>query len=144
MEKVKKTITAQPTPLLLLSSFDRIYYCVFSFVMKTPQRDMPHVASSMIMALIMIMHTVLLLAFIKSKAGIQMALVNVKIIIVLIVVLSCFLTGYYYYSKKNGDRIVKHYKEKMDARVSAIIGFIVFIESAFLPVIIGIIYRLTR
>ena len=73
MKKTKKTVTSRPAPLFLLSLFDRIYYCIFNFVMKTPRRDEPYVMAVTIIAHMIGINTIVLLLFIKSQTGIQIA-----------------------------------------------------------------------
>jgi hypothetical protein len=140
MKKTKKTVTSRPAPLFLLSLFDRIYYCIFNFFMKTPRRDEPHVMAVTIIAHMIGINTIVLLLFIKSQTGIQIARGNAIIGILLLYVLLFSLTAYYYDWKKNGERIVKYYKGKMDASVNVVIGYIIFFESLLLPFIIGIIF----
>jgi hypothetical protein len=131
MKKTKKTVTSRPAPLFLLSLFDRIYYCIFNFVMKTPRLDEPHVMAVIIIAHMIGINTIVLLLFIKSQTGIQIARGNAIIGILLLYVLLFSLTAYYYDWKKNGERIVKYYKGKMDASVSVVIGYIIFLKAYF-------------
>jgi hypothetical protein len=108
--------------------------------MKTPRRDEPYVMAVTIIAHMIGINTIVLLLFIKSQTGIQIARGNAIIGILLLYVLLFSLTAYYYDWKKNGERIVKYYKGKMDASVSVVIGYIIFFESLLLPFIIGIIF----
>jgi hypothetical protein len=86
--------------------------------MKTPSKDMPLVTTAMFMAIIVGMHTVALLTFIKFWAGVPLSRENAKIIIIVGMVLLAIGSYYYYISNKNGERIIKKYAGVIGERTS--------------------------
>lgn len=125
----------------LLSLIHYGYYCIYSFIMKTPSKDLPHTSSSIIVALIIYMHSLTFLFLSGLLDYIEVVHGSMKLFLIIALILLIVGSGYYFDWKKNGEKIVKAYpKKKKGENKSIVIGFLIVIETLFLPIFIGIFF----
>jgi uncharacterized RDD family membrane protein YckC len=113
---------------------NHIYCFIYSFLRKTPSRDMAYEMAAMFVALMVVMHVLALLmiiGFFTRDTGILSG--NAKTVMVLAIILLFAASLFYYVGKRNGARVVKEFGERIDSGSSALIGGAIFVETLCLP-----------
>ncbi len=117
----------------------RIYFCVYSFLKRTPSRDMGHEMSAIVMALMVTMHLQALVMIPPMLMGNPLPLNAAKFFFGACMVLFSVGSLYYFIWRKRGAEIVKSCEGIMSERLAVLTGCGLFFETLLLPVLIGLV-----
>jgi hypothetical protein len=89
------------------------------------------------MAMMIAIHLIFLFLLAKIFININVSKLTIKVFIGLVIFFSIAILAYYYDWKKNGERVIKYYADKIGEKKSVVIGYIIFFETFLFPFIVG-------
>jgi hypothetical protein len=118
---------------------NKIYCYLYSFVLTTPSRSLPHVATAgsfMLMALMLVVSLLMICDVFGGSP--QMLSGPLRMIVLATPLLTYAVSLYYYVSKKIGARLVKEFGEKIHSKSAARSGGAILAGVAAVPALISV------
>jgi hypothetical protein len=123
---------------------DYVYYCIYRFFLRTPIRSDADVWPGVFLPLTLCIHALTIYFLWTLFDGRIFAKAEVKIIGVVAMVLLLAASCWHYVWKENGARVIRSFERRGNETRYALLGAIMFIETACLPLGLSLLLILTQ
>jgi hypothetical protein len=142
-------VVSEERPKTILRLADYVYYCIYRFVSKTPDRGAADVWPVLFLALALCTHAFCGYFVVSQIAGFELApLSRMKVVIATTVILLSSLFFWHYVYRGYGERVVIIYSTVGREGKYARVGLMMFVETLLLPFIVACVLvawtKLTR
>jgi hypothetical protein len=113
---------------------DYIYYCIYRFILKTPNRSYADAWPIAFLPLTLWIHVLTVYFLFTQFSGRHMApSAQVKEICLVVLISSMALFFWHYVVRGNGSRVIASFEKLGNERKFARVGLIMFVEALLLP-----------